>query len=373
MINARLAMRSNRDTEETFTTAEAAVILTMAGSPESIPVTKRAVDGVIGKQLFPAGVVKRRLHERSLTSTGVMIVATEFALRRELPVTALRKRIYQTMLRESAAQGQIAAGETVTVNVEAPLARTSQALERFRRLMAFVEVNPEIQRGEPVLRGTRVTVATIAAIAEGRNFDSGNPAALPQSHRRAGRSGQPLCQGPSPSRTPLIARCRKGFAEHDRRRSSGRVIFCQRPAFSSTKIFLSCFPVWPTRPDSKSQHVNELGLRTKGDPILLERIVEKDSTLVTNNWREFLARYKSPAPLHAGLILLVAANGIDEQIQAFKMALVAVTRHNLDRNFEIIGEAATRLSPVIRDNGNIPWARIIAFRNRLIHGYGASV
>jgi uncharacterized protein with HEPN domain len=39
------------------------------------------------------------------------------------------------------------------------------------------------------------------------------------------------------------------------------------------------------------------------------------------------------------------------------------------RNFEIIGEAATRLSPAIRENGNIPWARIIAFRNRLIHGY----
>ena len=160
-------MPSNRDTEETFTTAEAAVILTMAGSPVSIPVTKRAVDGVIGKQLFPAGVVKRRRRERSLTATGLMIVATEFALRRELPVTALRKRVYQTMLRESAAHGQIAAGDTVTVNVEAPLARTSQALERFRRLMALVEVNPEIQRGEPVLRGTRVTVSSIAAITEG--------------------------------------------------------------------------------------------------------------------------------------------------------------------------------------------------------------
>ena len=122
---------------------------------------------LIGKQLFPAGVVKRRRRERSLTATGLMIVATEFALRRELPVTALRKRVYQTMLRESAAHGQIAAGDTVTVNVEAPLARTSQALEQFRRLMALVEVNPEIQRGEPVLRGTRVTVSSIAAITEG--------------------------------------------------------------------------------------------------------------------------------------------------------------------------------------------------------------
>jgi uncharacterized protein with HEPN domain len=39
------------------------------------------------------------------------------------------------------------------------------------------------------------------------------------------------------------------------------------------------------------------------------------------------------------------------------------------RNFEIIGEAASRLSPALRDVSNVPWARVIAFRNRLIHGY----
>ncbi len=39
------------------------------------------------------------------------------------------------------------------------------------------------------------------------------------------------------------------------------------------------------------------------------------------------------------------------------------------RNFEIVGEAASRLSPALRDASGVPWARIIAFRNRLIHGY----
>lgn len=160
-------MRLQRDSEETFTTAEAAVILTMAGNDAGAHVTKRAVDSVIGKQLFPAGAMRRRRRQRSLTATGLMIVATEFTLRRELPVTALRKRVYQAMLHQHAAEGRIPAGETVTVNVEAPLARMAQALDRFRNLMALIEVNPEVQRGEPVLRGTRVTVATIAALAEG--------------------------------------------------------------------------------------------------------------------------------------------------------------------------------------------------------------
>jgi uncharacterized protein with HEPN domain len=39
------------------------------------------------------------------------------------------------------------------------------------------------------------------------------------------------------------------------------------------------------------------------------------------------------------------------------------------RNFEIIGEAASRLSPAIRNRPGVPWRKIIAFRNRLIHAY----
>jgi uncharacterized protein with HEPN domain len=39
------------------------------------------------------------------------------------------------------------------------------------------------------------------------------------------------------------------------------------------------------------------------------------------------------------------------------------------RNFEVIGEAATRLSPALRAGGGVAWGKAIAFRNRLIHGY----
>jgi uncharacterized protein with HEPN domain len=39
------------------------------------------------------------------------------------------------------------------------------------------------------------------------------------------------------------------------------------------------------------------------------------------------------------------------------------------RNFEIIGEAASRLSAAIRNRSGVPWRKIIAFRNRLIHAY----
>jgi uncharacterized protein with HEPN domain len=40
------------------------------------------------------------------------------------------------------------------------------------------------------------------------------------------------------------------------------------------------------------------------------------------------------------------------------------------RNFEIIGEAARNLSDEAKDaSPDVPWTRIIAFRNRLAHGY----
>jgi uncharacterized protein with HEPN domain len=39
------------------------------------------------------------------------------------------------------------------------------------------------------------------------------------------------------------------------------------------------------------------------------------------------------------------------------------------RNFEVIGEAASRLSPSTRDSAGPAWKKVVAFRNRLIHGY----
>lgn len=39
------------------------------------------------------------------------------------------------------------------------------------------------------------------------------------------------------------------------------------------------------------------------------------------------------------------------------------------RNFEVIGEAAARLSSATRGQPGTPWMKVIAFRNRLIHGY----
>ncbi|MBD2756473.1 HepT-like ribonuclease domain-containing protein [Spirosoma validum] len=42
----------------------------------------------------------------------------------------------------------------------------------------------------------------------------------------------------------------------------------------------------------------------------------------------------------------------------------------VERNFEIIGEAANQLSKDFQqNNSHIPWHSVVSFRNRLIHGY----
>lgn len=40
------------------------------------------------------------------------------------------------------------------------------------------------------------------------------------------------------------------------------------------------------------------------------------------------------------------------------------------RNLQIIGEAAAKLSEVVKDAvTDVPWSQVVAFRNRLVHAY----
>lgn len=51
-----------------------------------------------------------------------------------------------------------------------------------------------------------------------------------------------------------------------------------------------------------------------------------------------------------------------------------MVRRAVEREFEIMGEAARRLSEGFRaGNPEVPWRTIIAFRNYLIHGYDSIV
>ena len=67
------------------------------------------------------------------------------------------------------------------------------------------------------------------------------------------------------------------------------------------------------------------------------------------------------------------AEHVLEYSQGLDQAGLVADRLHYDatiRNLELIGEAATHVPDAAREaNNDIPWRRIIATRNRLIHGY----
>ncbi len=67
------------------------------------------------------------------------------------------------------------------------------------------------------------------------------------------------------------------------------------------------------------------------------------------------------------------AENVIAYTDGFNQARFVESRLNYDatvRNLELIGEAATHIPDIIRENNpQVPWRQIIATRNRLIHGY----
>jgi uncharacterized protein with HEPN domain len=78
---------------------------------------------------------------------------------------------------------------------------------------------------------------------------------------------------------------------------------------------------------------------------------------------------KSDLPYLGHIADSIAA--IERYISAGRDAFMAqsIVQDAVIRNLEIIGEAAGRLSPETRNQSTLPWGKIVALRNRLIHAY----
>ncbi|MFO1533701.1 MAG: DUF86 domain-containing protein [Thermoplasmatota archaeon] len=69
--------------------------------------------------------------------------------------------------------------------------------------------------------------------------------------------------------------------------------------------------------------------------------------------------------VQAGDLVLTFAKGGKRRFLAN-----AMVRSAIERQFEVMGEAATRVSVAYRDaHPEVPWRTLVGFRNVLIHGY----
>jgi predicted nuclease of predicted toxin-antitoxin system len=72
-----------------------------------------------------------------------------------------------------------------------------------------------------------------------------------------------------------------------------------------------------------AHHVDRLGLKCAQDRQLLERAVQQDLTLVTNNAIDFRKLY-ARASIHSGLVLILPMVRPEQQRKLFRAALRAV-------------------------------------------------
>lgn len=149
--------------DSAFTAAEVPAILRLARVRDHRLVTKRDVDKLIDQHIVPKPYAFVKNSKRWLRTRAIHVAAAEFDLRRELPIPAVRHQGLRDYLRFG--MSELWVSDNVRINLKGSIGRVDAAIQRYKRLMGMVVVDPDVQRGEPVIRGTRITAYTIAEIA----------------------------------------------------------------------------------------------------------------------------------------------------------------------------------------------------------------
>lgn len=146
----------SRPAEELLTPGEAAAI---AG------VAIRSVYKAAAERL-PKRTVVRRAGQMFLTSDGVVCLSLDRELPKDVPVR-VRRRLYDKI--EGARSGRVehGTGSFRYVIDAGPVAKTVETrIEQYRKAMALIVEDPEIQGGAATFRGTRLLVHQVADLLE---------------------------------------------------------------------------------------------------------------------------------------------------------------------------------------------------------------
>lgn len=124
---------------------------------------KKDVDRIVDENVLPAGLVRRasRAHAREISEMGIKLIALELGLKKEIPIKKTRCDLYKAVCLEPDLE-RIAASDLVTVELQKIMSEISDKIADYKTLMDMIVIDPETQRGEPVFKGTRITVRTIA-------------------------------------------------------------------------------------------------------------------------------------------------------------------------------------------------------------------
>lgn len=148
-----------------FSVAEVPTILRLARIPGGQSITKRTIDKLIDSDTVPRMPARGKVSKRRLRAEAVHVAAAEFTLRLQIPVPSMRRQGFHDYLRFGGIASRLWVSDDVSVDIEDTVKRVDTAIRRYMRLMNLIVTDPDVQRGEPVIRGTRITAYTIAEIA----------------------------------------------------------------------------------------------------------------------------------------------------------------------------------------------------------------
>ena len=158
--------------ENAYTTAQAAAVA-------KLPL--KAVQKLIDVRLIrPRRMRSGREIQRLLSPEQIVYLRLEAEGVRLLPLSARREVARAVVSKPEVHSIAVAGGSALVIEVEQARREVEQELKRLRKVQTMVVSDPEIMRGAPVFKGTRIPVELVAEMtaegATGEDILAGYPA-----------------------------------------------------------------------------------------------------------------------------------------------------------------------------------------------------
>ena len=144
-------------TEDSYTPAQASAVAKLS---------LKAVQKLIDVRLIrPRRIRGGRETQRLLSSEQLVYLRLEAEGVRLLPLAARREVARAVISKPEVQSIAVAGGSALVIEVDHARREVEQELKRLRKVQAMVVSDPEIMRGTPIFKGTRIPVELVAEMA----------------------------------------------------------------------------------------------------------------------------------------------------------------------------------------------------------------
>ena len=144
-------------TENSYTPAQASAVAKLP-----LKAVQKLIDG---RLIRPRRMRSGRETQRLLSPEQLVYLRLEAEGVRLLPLAARREVAQAVVSKPEVHSIAVAGGSALVIEVQHARREVEQELKRLRKVQAMVVSDPEIMRGTPVFKGTRIPVELVAEMA----------------------------------------------------------------------------------------------------------------------------------------------------------------------------------------------------------------